>query len=161
VAAVRLSSHFTLAEMIASQTATRLSINNQPDAEGVDALSSLCQRVLEPVRVYYGVPFSPSSGYRSKELNDILGGSKDSQHCKCEAADFSIPGIANIDVAEWMRDNVEFDQLILEYYDHGNPCSGWVHVSFVSSPGIDQRSEALTFDGIIYHPGLPKDEQSL
>ena len=153
--AVRLSAHFTLGEMTRSQTAVRLSIDNDPGEDAVKSLTKLCKNILEPVRLLFGIPFSPSSGFRSIELNELIGGSTTSQHCFGEAVDFEIPGVPNIEVANWIRDNLIFDQLILEYYQYDDPAAGWIHVS-CRSP--EQRMEALTYDGIIYHPGLPMDE---
>ena len=140
--------------MTRSQSAIRLSIDNEPDVPSVESMIKLCSNILEPVRVEYGIPFSPSSGYRSPVLNESIGGTSKSQHCHGEAVDFEIPGVPNIDVAIWMRDNLDFDQLILEYYEHSDPTSGWIHVS--SSP--KNRGDVFTYDGIIYHQGLPVDE---
>jgi len=160
VAGMKLSPHFTLEEMTRSHTALRLAIDNTPDEESVESLSHVCLEILEPVRENYGVPFSPSSGYRSNELNQVLGGSKNSQHCRGQAADFEIPGASNLEVADWIRNKLEFDQLILEYFDHEDPSKGWVHSSVVggSPEGGLNRFEVLTFDGIIYHHGLPMDD---
>ena len=93
--------------------------------------------------------------YRSIELNEEVGGSRTSQHCFGQAADFEIMGVSNYDLAEWVAINTQFDQLILEYYKPGIPNSGWVHCSFV---GINQnRHQCKTpSDGKNYLPGLIK-----
>ncbi|MCZ4340194.1 D-Ala-D-Ala carboxypeptidase family metallohydrolase [Sphingomonadaceae bacterium G21617-S1] len=128
---MNLSDHFTLSELTRSDTAARYAIRNVPDAAGIDKLRNLCQRVLEPVRAHYGRAVVVNSGYRSPALNaKIPGSSNTSQHTLCEAVDFEVPGIANGTVAAWVRDNLDFDQLILEAYTPGDPSSGWVHVSW-------------------------------
>ena len=127
-----LSSHFLLSEFVKSQTALRLRIDNTPSDEVVKNLRNLCVEVLEPVRWHYGIPFTPSSGYRCPELNKAIGGSSTSQHTKGYAADFEVPGISNIEVYRWMENNCEFDQLILEFYVEGEPNSGWLHCSYVN-----------------------------
>lgn len=151
---MRLSKHFTLQEFTKSQTATRLGLKNQPGPEHIVRLESLCENVLEPVRVFFNIPFSPSSGYRSPELCKAIGSKPTSQHARGEAVDFEVPGVSNRDVAQWIVDNVDFDQLILEFYEEGIPDSGWIHVSYVD--GDKNRKEVLTLtkeNG--YQFGLP------
>ena len=149
---MRLTEHFTLKELTKSQTATRLGIDNQPDSEQMLKLRLLCSNILEPIREAYNIPFTPSSGFRSVALNSKIGGNKNSQHCKGEAADIEIPGVNNIELAFWIKDNLNFDQLILECWD-GTPDSGWVHISFATEP----RYEVLTFTKKLgYKEGLPR-----
>lgn len=138
---MRLSPYFTLEELVKSQTAVRKGIPNVPSDEHIEALTALCLNVLEPVRIQYGIPFSPSSGYRSPELCIAIGSSVSSQHAKGEAADFEVPSIPNFEVAGWIAANCEFDQLILEHYQGGN--TGWIHCSY---KGQGNRKEVLTFD---------------
>jgi zinc D-Ala-D-Ala carboxypeptidase len=140
-----LSKHFSLRELTKSQTAERLGINNTPDAFAEAYLEMLCEEILEPVRAHYGIPFSPSSGYRSVELCEAIGSSAKSQHAKGQAADFEVPGIDNYDLATWIKDNLDFDQLILECYTSGQPKSGWVHCSIATSMDA-QRNEVLTYN---------------
>ena len=109
---MNLSEHFTLRELVKSQTAARMGIDNTPDSFAVAYMERLCRDILEPVREHYGVPFSPSSGYRSPELCEAIGSSRKSQHAKGQAADFEVPGIDNLELAEWVQDNLDFDQLI-------------------------------------------------
>ena len=85
-----------------------------------------------------------NSGYRSPELNEAIGGSEESQHCKGEAADIEIPGVSNKELAEWIRDNLSYDQLILEFYNGVDPRSGWVHVSYVDDK--TNRKSTLTIN---------------
>ena len=150
---MRLSNHFTLAEFTKSQTADRHDIDNTPDDAQTERLKILCENVLEPVREHFGKSFSPSSGFRSEELCVKIGSKTTSQHAKGEAVDFEIPGVDNKELAYWIVDNLDFDQLILEYYKPGVPDSGWVHVSF---KGEGNRNEVLTMTkGVGYSFGLP------
>jgi zinc D-Ala-D-Ala carboxypeptidase len=149
---MRLSPHFTLKEMVKSQTATRLGIDNTPTEDHINNLCVLCTEILEPVRSHFGVSFSPSSGYRSEELCEAIGSSKRSQHAKGQAADFEVPGVSNYDLAAWISQNLEFDQLILEFYDPEDPNSGWVHCSVRADD--DNRGQVLRYDGKSYQPGL-------
>lgn len=126
---LRLSAHFTLGELCKSATADRLGIANVPGEAEVRALSFVCETILEPVRVHFGRPFSPNSGFRCLELNRAIKSKDTSQHVKGQAVDIEIPAIPNAELAEWIADNLEFDQLILEFYTPGVPSSGWVHVS--------------------------------
>jgi zinc D-Ala-D-Ala carboxypeptidase len=149
----RLSPHFILAEMIKSSTADRLGIDNVPGASEVESLRDLCENILEPIRAHYGIPLSPSSGYRSKELNDRIGGSPSSQHTKGEAVDFEIPGHSNLLVARWVESHLPYDQLILEFFKKDVPSSGWIHVS--RSEHMSPRMQVLTYDGKSWQSGLP------
>ena len=142
----KLSDHFTLEEFTKSQTAIRRGINNQPTSTQTDRLKLLCQKVLEPVRVHHRKPVRISSGFRSESLNWAIGGSQTSQHSKGEAADFEIKGVSNQEVAEWIRDNLEFDQLILEGAKPDDPNAGWIHVSY-SKSRARQMAMTATFIG--------------
>ena len=129
---MKLSPHFTLAEMTKSQTALRLGLDNNPSQQEAFALVKLCVEVLEPVRTEFERPVIINSGFRAPAVNDAIGSLPTSQHCKGEAADIEIPGIDNFAVYTWLGETVAFDQLILEFYTDGEPMSGWVHVSYVS-----------------------------
>tara|TARA_R100000656_G_scaffold103875_1_gene75663 strand:- start:1347 stop:1811 length:465 start_codon:yes stop_codon:yes gene_type:complete len=154
---MNLSEHFTLKELTRSQLADRRGIQNVPGERSVESLKVLCSSILEPVRVHFNTPFSPNSGYRSFELNDLLGSSRKSQHCVGEAADIEVPGVSNVLLAWWIRSHLDFDQLILEYYTKGDPVSGWVHVSNKeASASSSNRREVLTYDGNGYVVGLPE-----
>jgi len=132
---VKLSEHFTLEEMLQSRTASRLGILNVPSsAQILHRLAYLCEGVLEPVRKHFGVPVIIASGYRSPALNKRVGGAQKSQHVTGQAADIHVFGVHPKVVAEWIRDNLDVDQVILEYND-------WVHVSYVYN---GNRNEALT-----------------
>lgn len=139
-----LSDHFSLAEFTKSQTAIRKGIKNEPNEEAIENMRLLCENILEPIRENYGLPFTLNSGFRSLGLNTEIGSSPTSQHVTGQAADFEIPTISNKDIAHWIRDNLDYDQLLLEFYKEGDPSSGWVHCSYV---GFENRKQAKTFDG--------------
>ena len=152
---MRLSQNFTLDELCKSQTAKRKGIPNLPNTDEIEALELLCENILQPIRDKFG-PFMVSSGFRSPELCVAIGSKITSQHCctdgKCAAADFEIPGTDNYALSEFIRDNLNFDQLILECYTGGN--SGWVHCSYAEAG----RRETLTYSKAKgYRPGLLKD----
>jgi zinc D-Ala-D-Ala carboxypeptidase len=127
---MNLSANFTLKELTKSDTATRLGLDNTPDDEALENLKTLCEKVLQPVREHFDKSVSVNSAYRSPESNAAVGGSKTSDHCKGMAADIEIVGVANADLAQWIMDNLDYTQLILEFYTPGIPDSGWVHVSY-------------------------------
>lgn len=137
---MNLSKNFSLAEMVKSQTAERKGIPNAPNDEHVYAMTLLAENILQPVRDEFG-SFIVSSGYRSPELCVAIGSNIHSQHAKGEAADFEVAGMDNYDLALWIEQNLEFDQLILECYTGGN--TGWIHCSYVPE---GNRKETLTYD---------------
>ena len=145
---LRLSPHFSLAEVTASQTAVRRGIANDPPQAAIAALKKLCTEVLEPVRLHFDRPVIVSSGYRSPELNRAIGGSGSSQHCKGEAADFTVPGVSVLDLAQWIQRNLNYDQLIYEF-------GRWVHVSYRSGRLRNQELSARRIAGRTqYLPGI-------
>ena len=127
---MNLTRNFSLQELTKSDTAIRLGIDNQPNADQIDKLKMLCERVLQPVRDHFG-RVKVTSGFRSSELCVAIGSSVNSQHAKAEAADFEVLGVDNAEVADWIKMNCETDQLILEFYTPGEPNSGWIHASYV------------------------------
>ena len=137
---MKLSKNFSLQEMTKSQTALRRGIDNTPSPTHVSHLELLCEKVLQPLRDHFDRPVTITSGYRSPELCVAIGSTIKSQHTKGQAADFEIPGVSNMEVAQWISDNLEFDQLILECFTGGN--TGWIHCSYVHEP----RKELLTYD---------------
>ena len=141
---MKLSEHFSLWELTKSQVADRKRIKNEPDKESIQNLKVICTSILEPVRRHYGKPIAPSSGYRCLALTRELGSSDRSQHPTGQAVAFEVPGVANMDLARWIMDNLLYDQLILEFYKEGQPNSGWVHCSYV---GKGNRKQAKRFDG--------------
>ena len=142
-------------EMTRSDTATRLGLNNTPDEKAIDSLKTLCEKVLQPVRDHFGKTVTVNSGFRSSETNQATGGSKSSDHVKGQAADIEIPGVPNAELAQWIMDNLEYTQLILEFYTPGIPDSGWVHVSYDPSNLKKQELTAMKVAGKTqYVPGL-------
>lgn len=132
---MKLTEHFTLEEMTVSPTAKRLGLSNQPTPEHIENMRYCCEKILEPVRAHFGKPVQINSSYRSPLVNKAVGGSKTSQHVNGQAIDFEIPGIDNKTVADWVADNLEFDQVILEFYTKGDKNSGWVHASIKKEGG--------------------------
>jgi len=149
----KLSDHFTFGELIRSETAERKNIDNSPPDDLIVKLRRLCTEILEPVRLHYGKPFRPNSGYRSPALNAEINGSSTSQHCKAEAVDIEIAGISNYELAAWIEKNLKFDQVILECYRKGEPNSGWVHVSLKDEESTN-RAIALTYSNGTFSNGL-------
>ena len=127
---MNLSRNFSLQELTKSDTAIRKGIDNEPNADQIDKLKTLCEKVLQPVRDHFG-RVKVTSGYRSPELCVAIGSSINSQHAKAEAVDFEVMGVDNAEVADWVYSNCETDQLILEYYVPGEPNSGWIHASYI------------------------------
>ena len=144
---MKLSANFSLAEMTKSQTATRKGINNKPSTEHIENLIHLAESVLQPVRDHFGKSVMISSGYRSPALCEAIGSSTKSQHARGEAADFEIHGVDNKELATWISKNTTFDQLILEFYDEGDPNSGWVHCSAVTGEPRKQVLRASKVEG--------------
>ena len=139
---MKLTTNFSLAEMTASQMAARKGIPNNPTAGQIENLRKLCESILQPIRNHYDAPVIVSSGFRSPELCVLIGSSIDSQHAKGQAADLQVSGVDNKSLAKWIKENLDFDQLILEFYKESEgPHSGWVHVSYV---GKENRKESLT-----------------
>lgn len=151
----QLSANFSLHEMCKSETAMRMGFDNTPGDDETENLRLLCEKVLQPVRDHYGKGVKVNSAYRSPESNAAVGGSKTSDHCKGMAADIEIPGVANADLAQWIMDNLDYTQLILEFYTPGIPDSGWVHVSYDPNNLKKQELTATKVAGKTqYLPGL-------
>ena len=127
---MQLSGHFSLSELTKSQTAERKGIDNKPTLEHIENLTELCTQILEPTRRNFGKPMVITSGYRSEELCVAIGSKTTSQHAKGQAADFEMIGLDNKSLAKYIKDNLVFDQLILEFYTPNDPSSGWVHCSY-------------------------------
>ena len=150
---MQLSKHFKLEEFEKSSTATRLGIKNKAGSGEIKNLTDLCYAVLEPVRAKFEKPIIVTSGYRSEELCVAIKSSKTSQHTKGQAVDFEIAGVSNLQVALWIQNNCDFDQLILEFWNEEEGAnSGWVHCSYNEG---SNRKQVLTFDGKEFKNGLP------
>ena len=141
-----LSRNFTLTELIKSDTAIRKGINNNPNAEQIEKLKALCENILQPVRDHFG-RVKVTSGFRSVELCTAIGSSARSQHAKAEAADFECVGVDNAELADWIKRELPYDQLILEFYTPGEPNSGWIHCSYTEGMPRKQFLHAFRKDG--------------
>ena len=153
---MQLSEHFNLKEFTKSETAIRKRIDNTPNSVHATNLKAVCEKILEPVRNHFGKPVRINSGYRGPALNAAVGGSSKSQHCNGEAVDFEIDGLANPELAKWVSENCDFDQIILEFYDpKEGPNSGWVHASYSAGKNRKQKLTAVTVNGkTVYKPGF-------
>ena len=157
---MQLSKHFKLHEFEKSATAIRLGIKNKAGSGEIKNLTDVCYEILEPVRAKFDEkPVMITSGYRSEELCEAIKSSKTSQHTKGQAVDFEIAGVSNLEVALWVQNNCNYDQLILEFWkeEDDDPNSGWVHCSFVEG---SNRKQVLTFNGREYKNGLPEAKWS-
>jgi len=123
---MNLSAHVTLKEFQSSPTATTHGINNQMNESQIASAKLLCENVFEPLRIHLITPIKISSGFRSAQLNKMIKGSLTSQHCKGEAMDIKI-GAKGFN---FIKDKLDFDQLIWEFGNDENP--SWVHVSYSS-----------------------------
>lgn len=137
---MQLSNNFSLKEFIHSDTAIRLCIKNEPDATEIGNLIFLTKKCLQPIRDYFNSPVVVNSGYRSEKLNRAIGGSKTSQHMSGEAADIQIPGVNIKELFYWCRNNLTFDQLILEF-------DSWVHISYSRQKNRNQALIATKQNG--------------
>jgi len=152
---MQLTNNFSLAEMVKSDTALRHDMDNTPGEAEIANLKTLCEKVLQPVRDHFQTGVKVNSGFRHPEVNAKVGGSKTSDHCKGQAADIEIPGVANADLAVWIMDNLDYTQLILEFYTPGVPDSGWVHVSYDSANLKKENLTATKQNGkTVYLKGL-------
>ena len=151
----QLTKNFSLAEMVKSETALRHGMENKPGPDELNNLLKLCANVLQPIRDHYQKGVKVNSGYRSPDVNAKVGGSRTSDHCRGMAADIEIPGVPNAELAAYIRDNLAYTQLILEFYTPGVPDSGWVHVSYDDQDLKKQVLTATRKDGkTVYLPGL-------
>ena len=138
---MKLTTNFSLAELTASQVAARKGIPNNPTAGQIENLKKLCESILQPIRNHYDAPVIISSGFRTPELCVLINSSINSQHAKGQAADLQVIGVDNKALAKYIKENLDFDQLILEFYkEEEGPHSGWVHVSY---EGKGNRKESL------------------
>lgn len=130
---MQLSKNLVLAEVMRSETAKRKGISNMPTPEHIENFKKLAENVFQPIRDHFAKPIHISSGYRSAALNKAIGGAASSQHCSGEAIDIDMDGtdITNAEVFNYIKENLEFDQLIWEFGTDTNP--DWVHVSYEST----------------------------
>ena len=138
---MQLSANLSLAEVTRSETAKRIGVSNMPTPQHIENFKKLAANIFQPIREHFGKPILISSGYRSAELNKAIGGSLSSQHCSGEAIDIDMDGtdITNAQIFHYIKDNLNFDQIIWEFGTDKNP--DWVHVSFSASK--PQRKQML------------------
>ena len=137
----KISDNITYAEAIHSNTAKRRSIDNTPSSTQVEKMQLTASKIFEPLREWVGGPIKVSSFFRSTALNEAIGGSSNSQHCKGQAIDLDdVYGYkSNAEMYHWIKDNLNFDQLIWEFGTDVNP--NWIHVSYVNDE--DNRNRCL------------------
>jgi len=142
----RISEHISYKESIKSHTATRLNINNTPDGYQVSNMVGVAHNVFEPLREYVGGPIKITSMFRCEKLNSVLGGSSRSQHCEGRAMDLddTFGHKTNAEMYRFIKNNLNFDQLIWEFGDDTNP--DWIHVSYISED--ENRKRCLIADKV-------------
>jgi zinc D-Ala-D-Ala carboxypeptidase len=156
---MKLTQNFSLKEMTFSDTAIRKGLDNTPNMEQVVNLTVLCCNILQPIREHFGKVVRINSGYRSVAVCEAVGSSGKSQHSKGQAADFEIDGFSNWDLAAFIYENMDYDQLILEFHDPtSDPNSGWVHCSF--NKNEPNRKQALIINQSTKGKYLPWDPNS-
>ena len=136
-----ISEHISYREGVYSITATRLGLNNSPNDEQLSNMELVAEEIFEPLRLYVGGPIKINSFFRSPKLNTAIGGSKTSQHCKGQAMDIddTYGRMTNAEMYHWIKENLNFDQLIWEFGTDTNP--NWIHVSYVNDE--DNRNRCL------------------
>jgi zinc D-Ala-D-Ala carboxypeptidase len=127
-----ISNHISYREGVYSTTAKRLGLDNTPDDEQLNNMELIAHEIFEPLRTYVGGPIKINSFFRSPKLNKAIGGSSKSQHCKGQAMDIddTFGRATNAEMYHFIKDHLDFDQIIWEFGDDDNP--DWVHVSYVS-----------------------------
>ncbi len=154
---MKISTHLNLAEVTRSDSAKRHGIDNTPTAEHLENFKLLAEKVFEPIRLHFKEPIFISSGYRSKALNDFIGGSASSQHCKGQAIDIDMDGskggVTNKMVFDFIKSRLDFDQLIWEFGTDANP--DWVHVSYVKIGNRKQKLKAVRVGGKTMYQTIP------
>ena len=151
---MKLSKNFTVSEYTKSSTATRRCIDNSMTDAHLESAKALFENIVQPVRDHFG-PTVVTSGYRSEALNEAIGGARGSQHSKAEAADMETNFASTVQVSQFIADNLDFDQLILEFYIPGDPNSGWTHCSYVSKnrhqilTAVKENGKTVYLNGIV------------
>ena len=136
-----ISKHISYKEGVYSITATRRGIDNTPNEEQLSNMEKIADEVFEPLREWVGGPIKINSFFRCPKLNKAIGGSSKSQHCKGQAMDIddTYGKMTNAEMYHWIKENLDFDQMIWEFGNDDNP--DWVHVSYVSPE--DNRNRCL------------------
>ena len=153
---MKLTANITLDELTKSQIAERKGINNNPNPQQIENLKALAINILQPVRSHFDRPLIISSGLRCAQLCVEIGSKITSQHVADEgaaAADFEIPGVDNRELGLYIKNELEYDQLILEFYRDNEPTSGWIHCSYSTNHNRNQSLRAQRVDGkVSYTP---------
>jgi zinc D-Ala-D-Ala carboxypeptidase len=154
---MKISEHLDLSELTRSDSAKRNGINNTPTPEHLENFKLLAEKVFEPIRTHFKTPIFISSGYRSQALNSLIKGSSSSQHCKGEAIDIDMDGtnggVTNKMVFDFIKDKLDFDQLIWEFGTDSNP--DWVHVSYTKGVNRKQKLKAVRSNGKTSYINIP------
>jgi zinc D-Ala-D-Ala carboxypeptidase len=137
----KISKHVSYKEGVYSRTAERRGLKNDPSDVHLKNMRLIAEKIFEPLRTHVGGPIKINSFYRGPELNDAIGGSAKSQHCKGQAIDIddTFGHATNAEMYHWIKDNLSFDQMIWEFGTDKNP--NWVHVSYVNED--DNRNRCL------------------
>lgn len=145
---MKLTAHFDLAEFTRSESAKREGLDNTPTPEHLENIKILCEKVLEPIRLRFG-SINISSGYRGKLLNHFIGGAVNSDHCVGRAADIDMDdvgtGVTNTEIFNYIKDNLDYDQLIWEFGNKVKP--DWVHVGYRLGANRKQTLRATKLNG--------------
>ena len=138
----KISKHISFKEATHSDYATKYGIKNKPTAEHIKNMELVAEKVFEPLREWVGSPIRVNSFYRSEELNRGIGGSPVSSHLTGNAIDItSMGGKTNLEMFHYIKDELDFDQLILEYHNIEEPNSGWIHCSYKSPTNNRKQTE--------------------
>ena len=142
-----ISKHISYKEGVYSTTALRRGIENTPNEEQLKNMETLAKEIFEPLRIYVGGPIKINSFFRSADLNKAIGGSTTSQHCKGQAIDIddTFGRMTNAEMYHWIKEHLDFDQMIWEFGNDDNP--DWVHVSYVSKEKNRNRCLKAYKDG--------------
>lgn len=149
---MNLSKNLTLAEATKSQVATRRGIDNTPNAEQIRNLQLVAKHVFQPLREHFDVPIGITSGFRSRQLNTAIKGAKNSEHTLGRALDLDADvygGVTNKEIFEFIKNNLEFNQLIWEFGDDNNP--DWVHVSYRDKENKKRILKAVRIKGETFY----------
>ena len=152
---MRLSEHLDLSEVIRSESAKRNGISNMPTPEHIENFKILATKVFEPIREHFKQPITVSSAFRSLNLNQAVKGSITSQHCSGQAMDKHMGDAgkpSNKEIFDYIKKNIEFDQLIWEFGNDKNP--SWVHVSYTNTKNRKQILKSVKTNGKTHYENL-------
>lgn len=144
----KITEHFMYSEVIESNIANSMRMDNNPSPELLIKIKLVAENILEKVRAHFNAPIKITSWYRCPALNQILSNNPNSQHIKGEAVDFIVSGISNMEISKYIRDHLDFDQLILE--------KTWIHCSYIEKG--NRKNILRTYDGMNYLPGLETEK---